>query len=70
MPPAVSGRNEATSVHRNGVDHRKVVIAISRATTSAARRPERSEAKSRGLFGAAELKRGPSTPLRFGRDDG
>src|SRR5260370_35113484 len=35
--PALSGRNEATRVHRNGVDHRKAT-AESRATMTAAQR--------------------------------
>src|SRR5205823_7477106 len=29
MPPALCGRNEATSVHRNGVAHRNAVTSIS-----------------------------------------
>src|SRR5262245_28837022 len=31
-PPADCGRNDATTVHRNGVDHRKAVTSISPAT--------------------------------------
>src|SRR5690349_10561325 len=38
MPPADCGRNDATSVHRNGVAHRNAVASINPATMRLARR--------------------------------